>query len=573
MREKKLLRLTCVLLVASATALICHGTCDNKECDFVANMCLNTIDMEGGYFNLPSHNCKPKGGGIFLEVFLFIYSMLGLAIVCDDYLCVALERLCEEFNIREDVAGATFMALGSAAPEIILNTVGTVKQTRSWPPDSVGLEATNIGVGAILGSGMIAMLVIPGCCAIFKDGGIDLLLKRRPLFRDICAYTIALAMLCIFMSDGKIKTYEGAILVLFYLLYVCVVFFSPTLRTWYRVRFLRKEVKKRPSFVNDNKGSIKQKPSELHNPLLTAVEEGPIGAGSSGGVGGKKVKSSSVAQLFPSLGVVVGEGDNNTDEDNDDCDDDTVAQAEQAFLRGESCHSHRMSSTTGSLLDEAEGEEGSMVITALRTVLAPLNFLFEYTCIDCSKGGTYEQWYPLTFAASLLWVSFFSVLISSIVERWTVFSPGWMNGSFFGLLLCAVGAEIPDTIQSVAMARRGYGSMAVSNAIGSQVLNICMGLGLPWMCASFSLPKDDYFRVTDHANLQVVAFFQFGAVTANFVTLLGVAVYRGANKATLSTNKGYLLLTCYVIVIISYVTFKVISKVTCKDADDDDDSD
>ena len=39
-----------------------------------------------------------------------------------------------------------------------------------------------------------------------------------------------------------------------------------------------------------------------------------------------------------------------------------------------------------------------------------------------------------------------------------------MKGSFFGLIAIAIGAEIPDTIH-VAMAKRGYGSMAVSNAM------------------------------------------------------------------------------------------------------------
>lgn len=43
----------------------------------------------------------------------------------------------------------------------------------------------------------------------------------------------------------------------------------------------------------------------------------------------------------------------------------------------------------------------------------------------------------------------------------------------------AIGAEIPDTIQSVTVAKKGYGSMAVSNGLGSQICNICVGLGEP----------------------------------------------------------------------------------------------
>ena len=90
----------------------CQGECDITSCDVLENLCLNKIDTKPGSFSLPDNPCQPFGGGILLEVFLFLYSMLGLAIVCDDYLCVALERLCEEFLIWEDVAGATFMAFG-----------------------------------------------------------------------------------------------------------------------------------------------------------------------------------------------------------------------------------------------------------------------------------------------------------------------------------------------------------------------------------------------------------------------------------------------------------------------------
>ena len=38
-----------------------------------------------------------------------------------------------------------------------------------------------------------------------------------------------------------------------------------------------------------------------------------------------------------------------------------------------------------------------------------------------------------------------------------------------GMYVVAVGAQIPDTIQAVTVARRGHGSMAVASATGSQV--------------------------------------------------------------------------------------------------------
>lgn len=48
-------------------------------------------------------------------------------------------------------------------------------------------------------------------------------------------------------------------------------------------------------------------------------------------------------------------------------------------------------------------------------------------------------------------------------------------------MLISLGASIADTMQCYIVSRKGYGSMAISNSIGSQILNICVGLGLPWL--------------------------------------------------------------------------------------------
>ena len=133
-----------------------------------------------------------------------------------------------------------------------------------------------------------------------------------------------------------------------------------------------------------------------------------------------------------------------------------------------------------------------------------------------------------------------------------------MKGSFFGLIAIAIGAEIPDTIQSVAMAKRGYGSMAVSNAIGSQIINILIGLGLPWFFLGAFGDRD--VCVTDHRNLQVAASFQFGAVGVNLILLLGLAVYNKANKAHLTKPKGKVMICGYLVVLLSYCLSVIFNK-------------
>ena len=64
--------------------------------------------------------------GIFLEVVMLFYAFGGLACAAD-HLCNAMETLCDHWGIPEDVGGATFMAFGSALPEICVNAISTLE--------------------------------------------------------------------------------------------------------------------------------------------------------------------------------------------------------------------------------------------------------------------------------------------------------------------------------------------------------------------------------------------------------------------------------------------------------------
>ena len=53
-----------------------------------------------------------------------IYMFYGIAVICDNYFEPALEEICEKLNLKEDVAGATFMAAGGSAPELATSILG-----------------------------------------------------------------------------------------------------------------------------------------------------------------------------------------------------------------------------------------------------------------------------------------------------------------------------------------------------------------------------------------------------------------------------------------------------------------
>jgi Ca2+/Na+ antiporter len=44
-----------------------------------------------------------------------------------------------------------------------------------------------------------------------------------------------------------------------------------------------------------------------------------------------------------------------------------------------------------------------------------------------------------------------------------------------GLTFLAAGTSIPDLMTSVIVARKGFGDMAVSSSVGSNIFDVCVG--------------------------------------------------------------------------------------------------
>ena len=87
-------------------------------------------------------------GGVVVWIAALLYVFVGLAIICDDFFVAALEQISEHLNLSEDVAGATFMAAGSSAPELFVSLA-----------DNVFAEpGKTIGVSTVVGSAIFNIL-------------------------------------------------------------------------------------------------------------------------------------------------------------------------------------------------------------------------------------------------------------------------------------------------------------------------------------------------------------------------------------------------------------------------------
>ena len=86
--------------------------------------------------------------------------------------------------------------------------------------------------------------------------------------------------------------------------------------------------------------------------------------------------------------------------------------------------------------------------------------------------------YLVTFTASIIWIGVLSYFMVTWASKlgciWNI------HPAIMGVTVLAAGTSVPDAIGSLLVARDGQGDMAVSNAIGSNVFDILLGLGLPW---------------------------------------------------------------------------------------------
>uniref|UniRef100_H2YKM2 Sodium/calcium exchanger membrane region domain-containing protein n=1 Tax=Ciona savignyi TaxID=51511 RepID=H2YKM2_CIOSA len=111
---------------------------------------------------------------------------------------------------------------------------------------------------------------------------------------------------------------------------------------------------------------------------------------------------------------------------------------------------------------------------------------YTWTIPDCSKPET-RKWYIFSFLMSIAWIAGISYVMVGVVE--IVGCLLGVDTYTMGLLVIAVGTSVPDALSSVLVAREGFGDMAVSNAIGSNVFDINLGLGLPFLIASLITSK------------------------------------------------------------------------------------
>jgi K+-dependent Na+/Ca+ exchanger-like protein len=132
-------------------------------------------------------------------------------------------------------------------------------------------------------------------------------------------------------------------------------------------------------------------------------------------------------------------------------------------------------------------------------------------------------------------IGFVAVISYILVENAVAFADALqIPPVVVALTILAGGTSVPDMIASVIVARQGRGDMAISNAVGSNIFNILVGLGLPWLIA-LSMGRMVQVATDD---LWLSTIILLGTVLILFIFL--------TTNRTLSRLEGWILLAIYV---------------------------
>ena len=114
--------------------------------------------------------------------------------------------------------------------------------------------------------------------------------------------------------------------------------------------------------------------------------------------------------------------------------------------------------------------------------------------------------------------------------------------------ILAAGTSAPDLISSVLVARKGRGDMAISNAIGSNIFDLLIGLGLPWLVL---LGMREAGVMVGPSEITVGVKSLWVSVCILLGTVLCLMAFLTTDYK-LSRKEGFTLITLYVLFVIAY---------------------
>ncbi|KAF9236262.1 Sodium/calcium exchanger protein-domain-containing protein [Melanogaster broomeanus] len=190
---------------------------------------------------------------------LLLFSTLGIS--ASDFFTPNLATIAQFLGLNENVAGVTFLAFGNASPDVF----STFSAMRA--------HSGGLAIGELLGAASFIVSCVVGSMCIIRPFRVD----RIPFLRDVGFFTVAVGIVLLILRDGKILSWEAAMLVLFYAVYAVTVVIS----SWWenrREKRQRLEALIRTEYMNDVQPYLAEPYTDSRNLTVDIASPIPVRA-------------------------------------------------------------------------------------------------------------------------------------------------------------------------------------------------------------------------------------------------------------------------------------------------------
>ena len=379
--------------------------------------------------------------------------MISTGIIVDKFLINSLENACKKYNLSQTTQGY-LLAIGSSIPEFATNLMATLT------------SKSNIGIGAIFGSGAFNLTIGFGIASFFCKNSLKL--SFCYFTRDIFVYLCSLFCLNIFLATKRINIYQIMTLILLWPIYI--------------------------------------------------------------------------------MSVNVCQNDDNNVNNNKNYDNQVIEMNNKKTYNDEEEHSLLTSSNDfkiNIITNEITNSNNSkkLLTNIISKSIITFNKFYDKISLIYSYIIPNTPNYPLIcFIINIIIIFFHSnsiiILISDISSNLEI------SETFLGMTIISWGDNIGDIINGCILAKNNSGDLLSTSIIGSQITNIQLSLGVPWL---IHIIKE---RIISKKQINYI-FIE----TNNFLPLIICSLASSflfyINKMHLNKTIGFLLICIYTIYLLN----------------------
>ncbi|XP_015793150.1 sodium/potassium/calcium exchanger 4 [Tetranychus urticae] len=342
---------------------------------------------------------------------------------------------------------------------------------------------SDIGTGTILGSAIFNLVGVPAVCgiSIYIWGNKPSKVSPFPVVRDSVFYAVTVLALYLTLKDNIIDLPESSVLILLYGIYIFIMYINSRISDFIS------------SLVPDL--SLASSPSSSS---LINEEKGLVD---------KNVQVENILNVGGKINLSAEYLPNNS---------------------------------YGSISEAGTDEDVDWIIEIpfLKYFLAPINFVFSITIPN------HNRWTTLSFIISSVYIG-----LLTYVAVWAVNLLGFTLGipdAIAGVTIMAAASSVPELVSNVIIIKKtGKANTALSNAIGSNVFDILICLGVPWFIRIVINYFQNIHPTSIHLQSKALPITTLSILTAilALLVILRISRWRLGLSVGLMSTMVYIILT------------------------------